>query len=299
MTPGQTFSHPFIITSPQNPRIKNLIRLMSEGRERRLTHSFALEGAREITRALQSGLRPLASYHCPELLGHDARTALLLMENLTKEEKTHEPFFHEITPAIFQKIVLRSDKDGLLVVFEAPAPRRLAEFLQDTQVANAPPQLFLALQGVEKPGNIGAIVRSADAFGVDGIVIVTATSGEMVDLYHPHLVRNSLGAVFSQRFLTLSSDDLVSFCETHGLALVGAALHDQARNFYEVNFSRPMVLLMGSEATGIDHSLQSRCHRLIQIPMRGLCDSLNVSTATAVLLSEISRQRQVLSRNTW
>lgn len=298
-TEGPTRSSAFPITSAQNPRIKHLGRLMTESRLRRESQTFVVEGAREIKRALASGFKPLGCYMCPSLHGPDALDTLEAFDQVAKGSAFDQarssggeesPVFFEITPSLFEKIALRRDKDGLLVVFKARTPVGGADFaLEAARIPGSP--LVLALQGVEKPGNLGAIIRSADAFGVDAVLIVSESPPDAVDLYHPHLVRNSLGAVFAKPFGVLSSTDLVKFCQTHGLRLMGAALHPQSQNLYQSDLTGPLAILMGSESLGIDPDLQNRCHGLVQIPMFGLCDSLNVSTATAVILSETVRQR--------
>jgi TrmH family RNA methyltransferase len=301
MPQGPSLTSTLTITSPQNPRIKLLSRLMSDSRHRRQSRSFVLEGAREINRALLSGFRPIACYKCPHLHGPEAQDVLITLESLDGSrysESCDDPFFYDIPAHLFEKIALRGEKDGLLVVFHGQTPMGLADLTIWAEKKNEA-SFFLALQGVEKPGNLGAMIRSADAFGVDGILIVSETPPDSVDLFHPHLIRNSLGAVFSKSFAVLSPDELVGFCSDHHIRLVGAALNPQSLNLYQAKLTGPIVLLMGSESFGIDGELQKRCHTLLEIPMHGLCDSLNVSTATAVILSEIVRQRLTLKNSSY
>ncbi len=276
------------LSSPQNPRIKALAKLMADSAERRSTGSFVLEGAREISRALTHGFKPIEVYGVPSLYespSDEARLALRLLEEAGLKPIT-------ITKDLFSKVALRNGRDGLLVVFKQKNPLKPEDLLP---LAKSPKPFLLALQGLEKPGNLGAILRSADGAGVDGVLIVTDLASQGFDRYHPQLMRNSLGAAFSLECAAISPADLPRFCKQHHLQLVAAALTPQAVSLHQAALDAPLVLLLGSEAQGIEPTLLDAADQIVKIPMRGTCDSLNVAAAGAVILYEALRQRPTTS----
>jgi TrmH family RNA methyltransferase len=272
------------LSSPQNTRIKALARLMADSAERRRTGSFVLEGAREISRALTHGFKPIEAYGVPSLFessSDDGRLALRLLE-----EAGFKPI--TITTDLFSKVALREGRDGLLVVFKQKNFVKPDDVLSLAKIRKP---FLLALQGLEKPGNLGAILRSADGAGVDGVLMVKDSASQAFDRYHPQLMRNSLGAAFSMECAVISSLELPRFCKQHHLQLVAAALTPQAVSLYQADLQAPLVLLLGSEAQGIEPTLLDAANQVIKIPMQGTCDSLNVAAAGAVILYEALRQR--------
>lgn len=273
------------LSSPHNPRIKALAKLMADSSERRLTGTFVLEGLREISRALAHGFAPREAYGVPELYEKSPNDIRKIHSQLA--EAGVNP--HTITKQLFSKVALRESRDGMLVVFQQKALHQ-ADRLITASKSGKP--FLLALQGVEKPGNIGALLRCADGAAVDGVLVIQDHKSPSFDRYHPQTLRNSLGAAFSLDFAVITPGELPVLCHQHQLLLVAAALSPEAVNLYQTPLHSPLVLMLGSEAQGLDRNLIARADKTIQIPMGGICDSLNVAAAGAVILYEIVRQRE-------
>ncbi len=255
------------ITSLQNPKIKELIKLRGS-RERKDTGLFLIEGARELGRALASGFVCKSLYLCPEILNPESRK---LMELIPIQSQT------ELTRPIFAKLAVREGSDGLLAVMEA----RTWDF------SALPPQPWLlVLENVEKPGNFGALARTADGVGVDGIVILDPQA----DLYNPNAIRASVGALFTRPLITSNSEMFAAFCQSERIRLITASPF--AKKFHhEEDLRGAIALVLGSEARGLSSFWDFCEHAQVKIPMLGLADSLNVSVAGAVILYESLRQR--------
>jgi TrmH family RNA methyltransferase len=260
------------IDSVDNPKVKAAVRLRSR-REREKTGRFLVEGAREISRALDAGHRPLTLFVEPKLVGSGADGPDALAVAVAAGVR---PF--ELSSAAFAKIAIREERDGLIAVFPIPDidPNRL-------ELGSAP--FVLAVLDVEKPGNLGAVLRSADAFGVDALVVEGGT-----DLWNPNVVRASLGCLFTVPLAATPAGGLVPWLKSVGLRIV-ASTPDGDRRPDEVSFAGPVALLLGSEERGLDESSLAAADERVRIPMHGAADSLNVSVSAGVLLWEAVRQR--------
>lgn len=265
---------PLKITSLQNPRIKHAASLLTERKMREQTGLFAVEGAREIERALAAGYEPTQVFALATALSTAAKNALGAMH------VSPDVDFIEVTPEVFAKLVVREDKDGLLVFF-----RQKSHGLSDLRLPDQP--LILAVHGVEKPGNLGALLRSADGAGASAIVILDGT----VDLYNPHVVRGSLGTLFSCQIALCREDSFRAMCHEKAIQVVAAALTERSVPHYAVDLTRSTAVLVGSEAQGLPPHWLTWADHIIKIPMAGIADSLNVSAAGAVILYEGMRQR--------
>lgn len=264
------------LTSPQNPRIKQLLRLQQKSAERRALGLTLVEGLRELTIATEAGVAVAAVYSCPELAGAAGVAALQqLFEN-----KGAAPEWFEVSRPVFEKVAYREGSDGLLAVLRTPA-RTLA----DLHLPANP--LVIVLEAVEKPGNLGAVLRTADAAPVDAVLI----GDPRTDLFNPNAIRASIGCVFTVPTVAAPVADILAFLREKGVRTYAAALAPGAGAYTKCDFRGPTALVMGTEADGLTPQMRAACDETIIIPMMGRIDSLNVSVATAVLTFEAVRQR--------
>lgn len=264
------------LSSPQNPRIKQLLRLQQKAAERRALGLTLVEGLREVTIAVEAGVTVAAVYTCSELADEAGLTSLRQLFT----GSTVAPEWFDVTRPVFEKVAYREGSDGVLAVLRTPA-RTLAEL-------RLPPNpLVLVLEAVEKPGNLGAILRTADAAPVDAVLI----GDPRTDLFNPNVIRASIGCVFTVPTVAAPVAAIVAFLREQRIRTFAAALTPAARPYTTGDFRGPTALVLGTEADGLTLYLRSACDETIIIPMRGRIDSLNVSVATAVLTFEAIRQR--------
>ncbi len=259
------------IISLQNPKIKNICKLASKARERKEQHLFLIEGAREIMLALEGGYCLDSVFICPALFAKTEYPEVL--------DKLNPDILFEVTEEIFSKIAYREKSDGLLALTQ-PEPHQLSDLL-------LPENPFLiVLEAVEKPGNLGAILRSADAAAVDAVIVCDPHT----DVYNPNVVRSSVGCLFTVHIAVCSNQEAFDFMRKRKIRMYAAEL--QASELYDkVNFCPPSAIIMGTEADGLTGFWLENADERIKIPMRGKIDSLNVSVSTAVLTFEAMRQR--------
>lgn len=265
------------ITSTRNPRIRVALELASaRGRQRH--GAFAVEGAREISRALAAGLQPVEAFWLTEEALSPAAAAVLA-------QLRDQPGLagYQVSAAVFDRLVVRQGSDGVYAIFTRPPRVGLAEL----RLPAAP--LLLAVQGVEKPGNLGALLRVVDGAGGHGLVVLDGTVEEV----NPNVIRASLGTVFAVPVAAATSAEFRAWCDERAIRVYAAALADSARPYTEPAYAGATAILLGSEATGLTPYWLTAADALVQIPMHGIADSLNVATAGAVLLYEAVRQRWV------
>lgn len=269
------------ISSMQNPLFRDLLRL-SESRERIKKGRFGTEGLREIRKAIDCGYRLLQLWFAPEKLSAEAST--LIKEQFPATQADRQPaLLVSSTEACLSKLLIRQNSDPLFAVFESPAEPSPDRFHKEAEEA-----LLLVLEGIEKPGNIGAAFRSADGAAATGIIIV---SDSPVDMYHPNIIRNSLGTVFSTPFITMTAESLFHFLETFRISSWATSEAREAVSWHQADFHKGTAFFVGSEAHGLSRAVAGRCQHNVRIPMSGSADSLNVSVAAAILLYEARRQR--------
>jgi TrmH family RNA methyltransferase len=264
------------ITSLQNARIKAVVKL-AKRQERDSRRVTVVEGLREITHALNRNVIPVEAYFCPELLAGDEAHQLVHRLQQLAERSSLELF--TVTPEVFAKITYRTDSDGLLLVIP----------YLDTQLARLPlgkPPFLVVIEGVEKPGNLGAILRTADAVGVDGVIVCAGAT----DLHNPNVIRASLGALFTVPLAEGTTEQALAWLRQRGIQTV-ATLPAATTRYTAINLAGPVAIVMGSEAHGLGQAWQSAADQTVSIPMLGALDSLNLATATALLLYEVRRQR--------
>ncbi len=255
------------ISSAQNPKVKLLQALQQKSQERRSRGLFVVEGRREVERCLQQGYEIDTVFCCPEIYGSEWTA------------QGGERVFL-LSPAIYNKVAYRGGTEGVMAEVKS---RRLA--LNDLQLPENP--LLVVLESVEKPGNLGAILRSADAAGVDAVVVCDP----LTDLQHPNIIRSSTGAFFSVPCVACTSEECIAFLKARGIQILTAQLQDSSL-YYDTDMRRATAIVMGTEATGLTPQWRQAADAHIRIPMLGTCDSLNVSVSAAILMYEAVRQRQ-------
>jgi TrmH family RNA methyltransferase len=280
MTPGRgsggsridAFFMSSMIHSLQNPRIKQAIRLRDRrGRERQ--SRMIIDGWRETCRALEGNVEPLELFVCEALLDAAQWTQLVPQAAARGVEPTL------VTREVFQKLAYGDRGEGVVLV--AALPRTSLEQLPFSAQA-----VIGVLEHVEKPGNLGAIVRTADAAGVSAVVVADGDT----DLYNPNAIRASLGAIFRVPVAAASARDVRGWLESHG-AHVFTARVDATVPYTQVEYRRPCAIVLGSESQGLSDAWQGARIQAIALPMLGIVDSLNVSATAAVLFYEALRQR--------
>ncbi len=257
------------ITSLQNPRIKELVRLRESRQERLSRGKMLVEGKDEIELALAAGYRPISLFLAPSL------GASLLDLKLTAAP----PQVFTVTEAVFNKVSYRENPDGYLAVF--PLPQRTVEELYSRQW-----NFLVVLEGIEKPGNLGAILRSADAAGVEAVLVCEPR----LDPWNPNVVRASRGTLFSVPLYPLSNQEALNLLRQQGLCIL-AAMPQGNVLYHEIDLTQPIAWVLGAEDKGLSSFWKESSDAWVSIPMFGRVNSLNVSVATAILLFETVRQR--------
>lgn len=263
------------ITSLQNPRVKYVVKLRDDRRQRQREGVTLVEGAYEMELALASGMRPLEVFYCPELAGGKAVPGL---DPSTGSGQYLAPV--TVSRAVFEKMSHREGPDGWLAVF--PLPRRSLD-----RLALSPSPLLVLAQSVEKPGNLGAILRSADAAGVDGLLVCDPR----VDLYNPNAIRASRGTLFTVPAVETTSAEAIAWLRGRGIRILAATPQAETLHF-EADLRGPLCIAVGAEDEGLSDFWLQNADLQVKIPMAGKVNSLNVSASTAILLYEAVRQRR-------
>ncbi|MEI8007840.1 MAG: RNA methyltransferase [Bacteroidota bacterium] len=261
------------ILSPANPRIRNILKLQANSRDRRQQNLFVIEGYREISRAMASGIEIQELYVCTELDRQGRGEELLHQDS--------NMLVFEVSQAAFTRIAYREGSDGLIAV---AIPRHLR--LHDLNLSQNP--LILIVESVEKPGNLGAIMRTADAAGIDAVIVCDP----LTDIYNPNAIRSGVGCSFTRQVVSCTSAEAVEWLIEKNIRFYAAALSDEAKVYYQLDYRGPSAIVMGTEATGLSREWLESCDAQVIIPMKGIADSLNVSTSAAVLVFEAVRQRE-------
>lgn len=255
-----------MITSKSNPKIKNVVKLQKSS-ERREQNRIIIEGRREIERAVACGFIIDTLFICSEILGEPIGIAANSVE--------------EVSTEVFDKIAYREGSDGLLAV----AIPKYSD-LQSFKPKKNP--LIIVLETVEKPGNLGAIMRTADAAGVDAVII----ADQRTDLFNPNAVRASIGTIFSVPLFSCSSEECIKWLRDNDITIYCTYLKASI-DYLEADFKKGCAIVMGTESVGISDTWVEAADQNLIIPMRGIADSLNVSVTTAIMVFEAIRQRSI------
>ena len=261
------------ITSAQNPKIKDFLALQEKSRLRREKGLFVVEGRRELLHCLEAGFSPRTIFVCEEILGAGEMEAVL---GAAGEGCT----VFSVSANVYDRMAYRSGTEGVTAIMQARNLR-----LEQLRFRNEEP-LIVVVEAVEKPGNLGAILRSADAAGADAVIVCDP----LTDLYNPNLIRASIGAVFSVPMVAASSAETIEWLKSRCVTIYTAQLQDSSW-YYDCDMKKATAIVMGTEATGLTGIWREAANRHIRIPMLGKLDSLNVSVSAAVLLFEAVRQR--------
>lgn len=262
------------ITSLQNPKIKQLVQLQKAS-ERKEQQLFIVEGQREIFLAIQAGYDIKSIFYCNDYKNQRDVKYPLELEKLDIE-------LFDITNEVFDKIAYRENTTGLVALAAIKNTT-----LQDISLPEKP--LIVVLENIEKPGNIGAILRTADAAGVDLIMLCN----QQTDLYNANIIRSSVGCVFTNKIVNISNEEAFQFLKQHQVAIYTTYL-EAAVSYHAINYKNPTAIVVGSEAHGVSAFWQQHADENIIIPMQGKIDSINVSTAAAIIIFEAKRQRDFL-----
>jgi TrmH family RNA methyltransferase len=261
------------IFSTQNPYIKELVQLKDKSRERKKTGVFLIEGEREISLAIKGHYEIETLLFYPELFSEDKLSSFLIKpENVI-----------EISKEVYEKLAYRETTEGIIAVAKSKSHE-----LTSLQFHTKTP-LVLVAEAPEKPGNIGALLRTADAANVDAVIIANPKT----DLYNPNIIRSSVGCVFTNHIATGTTSEIISFLKENNIAIYCAALQASV-DYHTQNFTNSSAIIVGTEATGLSDEWLEQSHQNIIIPMQGEIDSMNVSVAAGILIFEAKRQRNFL-----
>lgn len=257
------------ITSVQNPFIKSLALLQEKAKARKQTGTFLIEGQREISLAIKGGYEIETVLFLPDLV----------TENQINKLVGSSVQLIEINKEVYQKLAYRDTTEGLLAVAKTKSLK-----LSDLKLSDNP--LILVAESLEKPGNVGAVLRTADAANLDAVLIADPKS----DLYNPNIVRSSVGCLFTNQIATGTTEEIIAFLKEKNISFYSATLQNST-SYHTQNFTAPTALVVGTEATGLSQKWRDEATQNIIIPMQGEIDSMNVSVAAAILIFEAKRQR--------
>lgn len=257
------------ITSSQNPFIKSLIQLQEKAKARRQSGTFLIEGQREIMLARKGNYTIQSVLFLPEMI----------TEQQVKDLAGRQVELVEINREVYQKLAYRDTTEGIIAIAEA----------KDFSLANlslGENPFIIVAEGIEKPGNLGALLRTADAANIDAVIIANPKS----DIYNPNIVRSSVGCLFTNQIATGTTEEVIAFLKSKEINIYCATLQDST--FYHTqDYTTATALVVGTEATGLTQEWRNAATKNIIIPMQGEIDSMNVSVAAAILIFEAKRQR--------
>lgn len=258
------------ITSTQNTYIKQLLQLKEKSRERKKTNTFLIEGIREIMLALKGGYEIETVLFYPDLFS----------ESQLNDFINHDVHRIEISKEVYQKLAYRDTTEGILAISKSKNHE-----LKDLKF-NTDHPLILIAEAPEKPGNIGALLRTADAAHVDAVIIANPKT----DLYNPNIIRSSVGCIFTNTVAIGNTSEIIDFLKRNHVHIYCAALQ-ASENYHTQDYTKSTAIVVGTEATGLSEAWLENSTQNIIIPMQGEIDSMNVSVAAGILIFEAKRQR--------
>jgi len=256
------------ITNPQNSFIKDILKLQEKSRERRKQGLFVVEGKREIELVVKGDYEITSLLFVSDKVNNDY---------LAKFDKTT---LIEISQDVYQKIAYRESTEGMIALVKNKDMSMNAITFKNKN------PLILVAEGVEKPGNIGAMLRTADAANVDAVILANAKT----DLYNPNVIRSSVGCVFTNQIAIGTSEEVIDFLKENNINIYSATLQN-SNEYTQENYANASALIVGTEATGLTQVWRDNATQNINIPMEGEIDSMNVSVTAAILIFEAKRQR--------
>ena len=264
------------ISSAQNPRIKHLLLLQQKSQQRRREGLFVVEGVRELQHCIEAGFEIDSLFVCEEM-----------DPPLTPPCREGNVF--SLPRQLYEKVAYRGSTEGVIAIIKERKMTLTDLMSHLSSLTSHHSPLIIVVEGVEKPGNLGAVLRSADAAKADVVIVCDP----LTDLYNPNLIRASIGAIFTVPTVACSSEECIAFLKEHGIRILTAQLQD-SKLYYDTDMCSPVAIVMGTESTGLTQQWREAADAHIRIPMLGRLDSLNVSVSAAILLFEAVRQRSSL-----
>ena len=255
------------IESLQNPKIKNLLKLQEKSRERKTQGLFIVEGKQENELAVKGGYEAVEIYVCEDIYESTIDFGRAKM--------------FEITRIVFEKLAYRKSTGGIIGVYKTKSSN-----LSTLKLPENP--LVIVLEAVEKPGNLGAVLRTGDGAKVDAVIVCDET----VDFFNPNVIRSSVGTLFTNKIASASKEEVLNFLKENKVQVISTFLRDETISLYDADFTSGSAIILGTEATGLSDFWADNSAALIKIPMLGFVDSLNVSNAAAICVYKAVRQRQ-------
>lgn len=260
-----------LITSAQNPKIKGLLELQAKSKARRESGLFVVEGVREIGHCIDAGYEADTLFVCPDILAAGASVPSARCVFYVSKE-------------VYARVAYREGTEGMIAEFKE---KHLTINDFDAMTKSRENPLVMVVESVEKPGNLGAVLRSADAAGADAVFVCDP----LTDIYNPNLIRASIGAVFTVPVIACGSAEAIGYFRSRRYSILTAQLQDSSL-YYDTDMTGPTAIVMGTESTGLTDAWRDAATAHIRIPMLGRLDSLNVSVSAAILLFEAVRQRR-------
>ncbi|MBW6477934.1 MAG: RNA methyltransferase [Bacteroidales bacterium] len=260
-----------LITSLQNPLVKQVVKLQQKAGERNQKKQFVAEGAREVSLALQRGIEPEYLFICPDIFSPEKFYPI-----------NTEPFkqtVRYVSAEVYNKMAYRQNAEGILMVahqYQLPL----------TKIKLSANPLIIVLESVEKPGNLGAVLRTADAVNADAVIVCD----HQTDIFNPNVIRSSLGCVFTRQIALCNSDKFIEWASQKCIKTLVASVQAE-ESYYEKDMTKGVAIILGTEAQGLSEIWYKHADEKVRIPMQGKIDSLNVSVSAAVLVFEAQRQR--------
>ena len=259
------------ISSLQNPFIKQLVQLKEKSKLRKQTGLFIIEGKREVSLAIKGNYTLETLYYYADLFSASEAAAL----------EAYGIDIIEISKPVYEKVAHRETTEGVIAVAKA---KDLS--LENLKLSSENP-LILVAESPEKPGNIGALLRTADAANIDAVIIVNP----LTDFYNPNIIRSSVGGVFTVPLATGSTKEVIAYLKRNNISIYSAILQESVP-YDTIDFRTPSALVIGTESTGLTEEWRNDSTAKIRIPMEGILDSMNLSVAAGILIFEAKRQRK-------
>lgn len=258
------------ITSISNPLIKHLLLLQKKSKLRKSTSEFVIEGVQELNYAIEADFTLKQVMVCLDIFEEDIHLDALDCEVI------------EISKEVFEKLAYRSSTGGIIATATS---KQLT--LEELKFKTKSP-LILVAEAPEKPGNIGALLRTCDAAHLDAVIIANPKT----DLYNPNIIRSSVGTIFTNSIATGTTSEIIDYLKENQIHIFAAALQDSS-SYLEEDFTEPTAIVVGTEHEGLSENWRTQAHKIVKIPMQGKVDSLNVSVSAAILIFEAKRQRSI------